>query len=109
MELTFASADLKRTCEDSRFAQRRLGTDCAKKLQARLADLIAAARLGEVTAGKPHPLNGDREGQFSLSLSGGRRLVLAPTDDPLPKRCDGTIDWANVQSVRIVFIGDYHD
>lgn len=75
---------------------------------ARLADLRAARVVTELVAGHPEPLSGDRRGQFSLRLDGGRRLVFEPTD-PVPRGDDKAIVWGKVTSVRIVFIGDYHD
>ena len=109
MEVSFDTADLRKVCEDSRIAQRKLGADCARRLQARLADLLAAPRLADVRAGRPHPLEGDRGGQFALSLVGGSRLVFVPGDDPIPTLSGGQVDWPNVRAARIVFIGDYHD
>lgn len=109
MEVEFQTADLCRLCEDSRHAQRVLGAPCAKKLRARISDLISAPRLSDVTAGRPHALVGDREGQYALRLQGGIRLVLEPTDDPLPMRNPSGIDWPNVTAIRVVLIGDYHD
>jgi proteic killer suppression protein len=106
MQLEFATADLRVMCEDSRCAQRTIGAGSARRLQARLADLLAASTLGDVKAGRPHPLRGDREGQYALSLSGGCRLVLIPIDDPIPRIGDGSVSWANVTAARIVFIGD---
>ena len=109
MEIVFASREIKKICEDPSFANRKLGSASAKKLQTRLADLMAAARLGDIPAGNPHPLRGDREGQFALRLSGGDRLVFDAQDDPVPTTIDESIDWKNVTSIRVVFIGDYHD
>jgi len=109
MELQFDSADLRRICEDGRYAQKTLGAPSAKRLQSRLADLVAARRLAEVRAGRPHPLKGDRAGQFSVDLAGGQRLLFVPFDDPLPRQPDGALDWPNVCCARIVFIGDHHD
>lgn len=109
IEIDFQTAGIKRICEDSREAQRRLGPQSARKLRARLADLQAASRLAEVTGGRPHPLKGDRAGQFSLDLAGGQRLLFVPFDDPMPQQDGGAIDWPNVRRVRIVFIGDPHD
>ena len=76
MEIMFANKDLKKICEEPSFANRKICSASAKKLQGRLADLMAAARLGDIPAGNPHPLRGDREGQFALRLSGGDRLVF---------------------------------
>ena len=109
MEVAFASPDLQKICEDPREATRRLGQASARKLQSRLADLMAAARLGEIPAGQPHPLKGSRAGQFAVRLSGGHRLVFEANDEPVPTTSDGATDWMNVASIRVVFIGDYHD
>ena len=87
----------------------KLGTDCAKKLRARLSDLEAADTVTDLTVGRPHPLTGDREGQFALDLSGGFRLTFSPDHDPCPELPDGGIDWAKVTIICIEYIGDYHD
>lgn len=109
MVIDFASADLKELCEAERRAVRELGRPCARKLFSRLADLKAAENVTELIAGHPHPLKGDRTGQFSVRLEGGKRLVFAPANDPLPVDAKGSIDWRRVTRVSIVFIGDYHD
>jgi toxin HigB-1 len=90
-------------------AEKKLGTDCARKLRLRLTALGAASRVTELLAGNPHPLNGDLAGQFALDLAGGRRLVFSPAEDPCPTHPAGGIDWSRVTIVRIEFIGDYHD
>jgi len=109
MEIFFSKGDLQKLCESSRMMERRLGTACANKLKRRLADLQAAVTLKHVTAGRPHPLERDRQGQFALCLHGACRLVFESTDEPIPYNKDGTIAWNEVTKVRIVFIGDYHD
>jgi proteic killer suppression protein len=109
VDIEILDDDLRKTCEQERSATKAYGRPCARKLRARLADLIAAMNVQELVAGRPHPLKGDRSGQFSLDLQGGVRLVFEPANDPIPKRDDGGIDWRSVTRVRIVFIGDYHD
>lgn len=109
MLIAFASRDLEELCLSERRAVRELGKACARKLFARLADLKAASHVGELVAGYPHPLKGDRAGQFSIRLDGGKRLVFSPANEPVPLTDDGSVDWRRVTSVRIVFIGDYHD
>ena len=109
MEIDIPDEDLRALCEEQRLAIRKLGTACARKLRGRLADLQAAAHVRELVAGRPHPLTGDRKGQFALDLHGGARLVFAPNHDPVPCFPDGGIDWAQVTQVTIVYIGDYHD
>jgi proteic killer suppression protein len=109
MEVRFESERLRELCQQQRVAERRLGTVCARKLQARLVELRTATAVAELASGRPHPLAGDRAGEFALDLEGGRRLVFVPDDDPVPSRDDGSIDWSQVTIIRIVFIGDYHD
>ena len=109
MEFDFQDDHLRTLCETSAKAQRELGQPCARKLKSRLADLAAAAHVGELVAGRPHPLKGDKAGQFSLSLQGGKRLVFEPAMDPVPTLGSGGIAWNEVTRVRIIFIGDYHD
>lgn len=109
MLISFLSTDLERLCSNESVAKRKLGNPGAKKLRARLADLEAAACVAHLVAGRPHSLKGDRDGQFSVDLHGGFRLVFGPASDPVPTNTDGAIDWSQVVSIQIVFIGDYHD
>lgn len=109
MKITFRDRKLRQLCEVANKAQKKLGPECARKLRARLSDLEAAGRVSDLVAGNPHPLKGDRAGQFALNLSGGWRLVFSPDHDPCPTRDDGSIDWASVTIVCIEYIGDYHD
>ncbi|MBD2455219.1 killer suppression protein HigA [Nostoc sp. FACHB-87] len=109
MEITFSDRKLQNLCEQQNQAQKKLGTNCAKKLRTRLADLAAVSCVTELVAGRPHPLKGDRAGEFALDLEGGTRLVFKPDNDPVPLTEDESIDWSKVTAVCIVFIGDYHD
>jgi proteic killer suppression protein len=109
VDILFADEGLENLCSNQRQQKKQLGVKSAKKLQRRLADLMAAARVGDLVAGRPHPLKNDRAGQFAVDLDGGCRLVFEPAHDPPPSRDDGSIDWDAVATVRIVFIGDYHD
>jgi len=109
LDVDILDDDLRTLCEQQRLAVRALGAPCARKLRSRLADLLAASHVQDLVAGHPHPLVGDRLGQFAVSLHGGVRLVLEPNHEPVPIFKDGGIDWAQVTRVRIIYIGDYHD
>lgn len=109
MDIFFATSKLQELCSKATLQRRHLGPKCAKKLQRRLSDLQAVQHVGQLVAGRPHPLNGDRAGEFSLTLDGGIRLVFAPTSDPPPERPDGGTDWDRVTRITITYIGDYHD
>lgn len=109
MDITFKDKKVRELCEKRAVAEKKLGAACARKLRTRLSDLEAAARVTDLVTGNPHPLKGDRVGQFALDLAGGWRLVFTPDHDPCPTRPDGGIDWFQVTIVCIEYIGDYHD
>ncbi|MBD2663826.1 putative killer suppression protein HigA [Richelia sinica FACHB-800] len=109
MEITFANSKLQDLCEQPKLAQRKLGAKCAKKLQTQLTFISVVSCVTELEIGHPHPLKGDRAGEFAVNLEGGKRLVFKPDNDPIPLTEDGSIDWSKVIAVCIVFIGDYHD
>jgi len=100
---------VRELCEKQAVAVKKLGPQCARKLRSRLGDLEAAERVSDLIAGNPHPLKGDRLGQFALDLASGHRLAFQAANDPIPRHEDGSMDWAQVTIVCIEFIGDYHD
>lgn len=109
MDIAFRNTKLKKLCEIRAEGERRLGADCARKLRIRMADLEAAAVVTDLVAGRPHPLKGDRKGQFALNLASGARLVFEPNHNPCPHLEDEAIDWTRVTRIRVIFVGDYHD
>jgi proteic killer suppression protein len=109
VKLNFKDKKIRQLCEQRAAAEKKLGAVCARKLRTRLANIEAASRVTELVAGNPHPLKGDRSGQFALDLAGGWRLVFTADHDPCPSRPDGSIDWSQVTAVCIEYIGDYHD
>lgn len=109
MRIGYKNKKLQDLCQKRTVAYKKLGMACARKLMIRLQALEAAGRVTDLVAGNPHPLEGDRLGQFALELAGGWRLVFAPADDPCPTRPDGGIEWSQVTIVNIQYIGDYHD
>jgi proteic killer suppression protein len=109
VDISYKDSKLRKLCENSREANRKLGADSAGKLQRRLSELDAADNVDELIAGNPHPLEGDRSAQFSLALAGGKRLVFTPDHDPVPLKDDKGIKWSAVTAVTIIYIGEYHD
>lgn len=109
MEIQFKDKKIRQLCEQQSLAERQLGAACARKLRSRLGDLEAAKRVSDLVFGNPHPLKGDRAGQFALDLAGGWRLVFSPANQPTPTLANGSTDWTQVTIVCIEYIGDYHD
>jgi proteic killer suppression protein len=109
LEIRFRDKKVRLLCESRDAAVKKLGDACARKLRARLDDLEHAANVAELVAGNPHPLTGDRAGEYAVNLAGGWRLTFSPANDPVPRHADGGINWRAVTIVCIEFIGDYHD
>ena len=84
MEIHFKDKKIRALCEERTVAEKKLGAACAGKLRVRLNALTAAQRVTDLIMGNPHPLKGDRAGQFALDLAGvwysPRPTSLARTD-----------------------------
>jgi len=109
MEIEFANNHLQKMCEDDKYANKKIGNVCLKKLKARISDVLAAESVSELIAGSPHPLIGDREGHYSITICRGNRLIFVPANNPTPLTESNKIDWPNVTKIRITEIVDYHD
>ena len=79
MEVRYKDKKIRDLCEKQAVAEKRLGAASARKLRLRLLALEAAARVTDLVAGNPHPLKGDRLGQFALDLCPGPRPLPHPT------------------------------
>lgn len=111
MEVSFATRKLRKVCESEKELRRACGTDAAKKVMSRLSDLCAAATLEDMRnlPGRCHELAGDRAGQLGIDLTGGRRLVIAPTNGWPPSEKAGSHVWGEIDAVQVLEIVDYHD
>lgn len=112
MEIRFKDKKIQELCQKQAVAVRKLGDPCARKLRARLQDLESARTVGELLRlhiGNPHPLKGDRSGEFAINLAGGWRLVFTAANDPRPALPGGATDWTKVTIIRIEEVVDYHD
>lgn len=109
MEISFSTPDIEAMCRKPPVAVRKLGALSAKALSKRLDQLFAAQNVLELVAGRPHPLKGNRLGQYALDLHAGDRMVVISAVLPAPMLPSGGIDWRSVTHVQVIEIGDYHD
>ena len=111
MQIDFVSERLRDQCQNTRTRQKLFGAESAKRLQTRLDDMDAAPTLEDLrnAPGKWEELSKDRKGQFSCRLHGGLRLIFRPTQLPPPVKPDGGLDWAAIDRITILEVGDYHD
>ena len=108
MQITYASKTIQRLCEEDKHQRKQLGEKRAKRLKNFLNELRAVQNVSQLQLGRPHPLTGDRAGQFSVDLDGPMRLLFDPAELPPPTLPSGGIDWQQVSSVRLLEIGDTH-
>jgi plasmid maintenance system killer protein len=116
----FASDNkLRRAITDPKARQKLLGADMAKKLELRLATLLAAESLADFWPPKSgsercHELIGDMAGVFSIDLKQPYRLLFRPVDSPQrqlrpqTEESDEQLRWAGIKAIDIVAIEDTH-
>lgn len=111
MEISFSSRKTGKLCNSGKEMRAKLGDRCAKVLQQRLAEMKAADTLedlGKVPAARFHELKADRKGQLAVDLVHPKRLVFVPDHNPVPRKADGGLDWAQVTRVLVTEVVDYH-
>lgn len=111
MLIYYRYKQLRKICDESKEAVRKLGKDMAEKLELRLDQLRAATVLADIPICPParrHQMKGDREGQFSVDLKHPRRLFFIPAEEEIPRMEDGGIDIHQVKEIEIVEIEDPH-
>jgi proteic killer suppression protein len=111
MEISFASGKLQKLCNNEKKMRGELGPKCAAKLQQRLEEFAAAENLEDLRnlpGARCHELSGDLKGCLAVDLLHPLRLAFEPVDEPLAKKPDGGLDWAQTTRIRILDIQDYH-
>lgn len=110
VDIQFGTTQLQRACNSGKEMALKWGPGGAKKLRQRLDELQAAPSLEVMRRlpGRCHELNGNRAGQLSLDLVHPQRLIFEPSNNPLPRKSDGGLDWGRVTAVRILGVVDTH-
>ena len=111
MKISFKQRKLRDLTNNDRVMKRARGALRAKKLRLRLTQLEVATTLEDVRhlAGRYHALTGDRKGQWSCDLDHPYRLILSPSELPIPVNGDGQFIWSEIRSVVVIEIVDYHN
>ncbi len=94
MEVRFKTNKLQKQYENSKEAIKAYGLDVAKKYINRV-NLLKSAKsfddLSKIPQLTFHPLTGDRNGEFAISLTGFYRLIITNDSD--------TFDIAKIEEV----------
>ncbi|MFA6541373.1 MAG: type II toxin-antitoxin system RelE/ParE family toxin [Bacteroidota bacterium] len=112
MEISFANRKLEKIFSDHKSLLREYGTIRAKLIKKRLAEFMAAETLSMLSTlpqVRCHELIGNRKGTLAVDLDHPYRLIFKPTDDPLPVKNDGGLDWNSVKSIKILEVVNYHE
>jgi plasmid maintenance system killer protein len=110
MDITFRTAKLRKACNDASVRKKTFGPRTSEILGRRLDDLRAADDLDQIRrlpGLRCHELKGARAGQLAVDLDHPRRVVFEP-EEPRPLRDDGSLDWAQVTSIVVIEVVDYH-
>lgn len=111
MDILFQDRKLERICNDQSLLVRRFGSIGTKLLRRRLDELRAAENLAVLRSlpqARCHELKGNREGTLAVDLEHPYRLIFEPANDPIPRKLDGGLDWADVTAIRVLAVEDYH-
>ena len=110
MDVAFATKKLAKICNSEKELRKEYGPRMASVIQTRLSDLAAVEVLAGMSLlpGRFHELTANLKGHFALDLVHPDRLVFKPLDDPPPRLENGAMALAEIRSVVIVGIGDYH-
>ncbi|MGL5125806.1 MAG: type II toxin-antitoxin system RelE/ParE family toxin [Fusobacteriaceae bacterium] len=102
MEIQYRDSKIEKICIIMKEAKKRHG-DLAEKIHLRIKQLLAVANLEEAIAIRSmrlHPLKGDREGEYSVSLNGNYRMIFTAV------KKHGKL--SEIKIITIEEIVDYH-
>lgn len=107
MQLEINDEKLKKLINDPNKLKKRVGLEIARKIHQRFNELRASSNFKEyldIGIGKPHPLTGDLDKLFGISLNKNYRLIVEPLtislDDKSLREC---------KKINIKGVMDYHD
>jgi len=104
LELAFETKALRTVCENEADADQEFGSEVAKRLRHRLADLHAAMSPEDLVAGTPHKVMEAGRPCIAINLDETHHLVLTANHPNNPKTASGSLDWSRVSRVRILRI-----
>lgn len=109
MQIAFAEKSLRHICESETRAIRELGSEKAKKLMRRLADLRAATTVADLIVGHPRELDGPCPRLYAIDLCDGATIILSANHNSNPVFESGCFDWSKVSRVKVLRIENSHD
>ena len=107
MQFEYQDEKVKKILCDGKILQRKVGLEIGKKVRQRMNQLEAANDFNEYLTklrfGNPHPLEGDLDKCFGISITGNYRLVVEPLETDLDIESLKKCKILNIKGVL-----DYH-
>lgn len=107
MLLSFDTLPLREVCENEDAAIKEYGSNAARLLRTRLADLRAYETVGDIMVGHPREINCG-ENSYAVNLGENYQLVFCANHINVPM-VDGKVDWSKVTRIKILKIRNSHD
>ncbi len=111
MDIAFRTKKMGKVFNSEKALHKEYGSRMARVIMMRLAVLKNARVLALVPTSPPdklHRLTENRKGQFAVYLVHPYRLILAPSNEPIPLKEDGGIDRDRVTAITVLDVVDYH-
>ena len=105
MELSFSTKEVRRICKNRNSAIKKLGSECARFLHDRLADIDAVDDGSELKLLSGLFQLDDQMGTVTSALKA--RIVLKAEAGPVNvvRSSSGQIDWQEVVRLKVVEVG----
>lgn len=107
MQLKYQDDKVQRELCDPRILQKKVGLEIGRKIKLRLNQLEATENFNQyltrVGLGKPHPLEGNLDKCYAISITANYRIVVEPLDTELDIESLKSCKILNVKGVL-----DYH-
>ena len=110
MKIEYKTNRLKKQFANASEIKKAFG-EMAKKVSVRLSEIISSPTLAvliQLPGPKCHALQGDRLGEWAVTISPNHRLIFEIDHDPIPLNADKSVDTRKVTDIQITGTEDYH-
>jgi len=114
LDISFKSNKLMKEFNEEKRLKKAHGDQQSAKIKIRMKALSAASTLYDFWPPykgpeRCHELTGERKGQLSVDLDHPYRLIFEPSNESVPLKSDGGLDWKQVTEIIIIGIEDTHE
>lgn len=110
MNVEYKTKKLYKTVKDLKAIRRNYGVR-AKKVSQRKEEIESSPNMEvlKIVCPNCHLLTGDRDGQYSIEISGNHRVIFEINHNEIPMTGNNQIDFSKITDIKILDIGqDYH-